>query len=184
MEYKSQAYRDLYVRKCRMQLVHHSRATNPWTTTELRQLRASRDLGAREVAKLLGRSVSSVKAQASRQGISLRRPGVRRGLVIGQPRSVSLRADIRCDLVSGAKLAEAVAARLRIDHDAALCPECAYRLVEVSSTGLCRRCHVTRLIAAHLAEMEKLDLQRALWTSRSALKRARREVATLAVEAL
>jgi hypothetical protein len=151
--------------------------TKPWTTTELRLLRASGELGARAAARLLGRSVWSVKQAAYRSRISLRSRGCRRGSVLGQPRGVSLRADLREDLLNSKATAEAVARRLVLWDEAALCPSCARRRVEVKITGLCGVCHTRRLTEAHLAELEKLDAQRALWTSRQALCRARKAAA-------
>ena len=43
----------------------------PWTVSELRYLDENAQDGAAEIAKALGRSVSSVKVQASRRGLSL-----------------------------------------------------------------------------------------------------------------
>ena len=139
---------------------------------ELRELREHGRLGAGAVALLLGRTISSVKSAASRAGISLRQPGSRRGLVLGQPRACSLRPALRGDLVDGRVDAEAVRRRMDLDHDAALCPTCARRPVE-GRLGVCRVCHLRKLTEAHLGAIEVLDAQRALWASRQCLKRTR-----------
>jgi hypothetical protein len=137
-------------------------------------MREHAKLGAVEVARLLGRSVSSVRRMASRQRISLRSEGERRGLVLGQPRGVSLAEQLRGDVVSGRIDAEIMARRMALQQDAETCPCCGRRPIEVRSTGFCVKCHRDRLSAAHLDEVEKLDAQRALWSSRQALCRARK----------
>lgn len=146
----------------------------PWTTGELRFVRENARLGSVEVARKLGRSVACVRQMAYRQRISLRAAGERRGVVLGQARGVSIVARIREDIVSGHVDAETIARRMALQQDAALCPCCSYRPVEVRSTGFCLKCHRDRLTAAHLQELEKLDSQRALWSSRQALCRARK----------
>lgn len=131
-------------------------------------------LGAVEVARLLGRSVSSVRRMASRQRISLRSSGERRGLILGQPRGMSLSEELRQDVVSGHVDDEILALRMALRQDAETCPACGRRPIEVRTTGFCVVCHKDRLTAAHLDEVEKLDAQRALWSSRQALCRARK----------
>lgn len=145
-----------------------------WTTKELLALRESGHLGAAAVARLLGRSVTSVEKMAARQRISLRSDGERRGSVLGQPRGVSIIPEIRENVVSGRISDEAIAERMRLHEDASTCPCCGRRPIEVSSTGFCGVCHKNRLIEAHLYELEKIDSQRSLWTSRTALCRARK----------
>ena len=145
-----------------------------WTTTELRILRENADAGALELALLLGRSVQSVKLAAHRQRVSLRRAGEHRGLVLGQALGMPMPPEIREDLVSGRVDAGAVAERMRTRANGDLCPSCGRRPVEVASPGFCNVCHMELLTAAHLAELEKIDAQRALWSSRQALCRARR----------
>lgn len=54
-----------------------------WTTTDIRYLREHAGLGASELAIRMGRSPAAVKRAASRFRISLRRPGSRRGSVLG-----------------------------------------------------------------------------------------------------
>lgn len=158
--------------KEKVKLCYETKA--PWTTLELVDLRKYAGLGAVEVARILHRSVRSVKMAAFRQRISLRSAGEGRGLILGQPRGVSLAGAIREDVVSGKVDAEVLAQRMALQQDAALCPCCGHRPAEVHSTGFCLKCHRDRLTAAHLQELEKLDSQRALWSSRQALCRARK----------
>jgi hypothetical protein len=154
--------------------VSHTSVTRQWTTGELLIMRANAQLGAIEVARLLGRSVSCVRRMASRQRISLRSAGERRGLVLGQPRGEPIAAQLRHHVVSGRVDAEVLARRMALVQDEELCPCCGHRPAEVRSSGFCVRCHKERLSAAHLAELEKLDAQKALWSSRQALCRARK----------
>lgn len=140
-------------------------------------LRTHAEQGAQALAQLLGRSVRSVKNAAYRQRISLRPQGERRGLVLGQPRGVGIKAAIRADVIDGRVDAAAMARRMQLDADASLCPSCARRPATVTTTGLCDVCHLDRLTRAHLDEVEKLDAQRALDASRQTLCRARRAAA-------
>jgi hypothetical protein len=121
----------------------------------------------------MGRSPAAVKRAASRFRISLRRPGSRRGSVLGQPRGVSLRRSLRADLVGGRVDPEVLARRMQLDEDAELCPLCVARPIRVAATGLCRVCHLRELAAAHREALEELEAQRVLWTARQQLKRAR-----------
>ena len=146
----------------------------PWSGKDISYLRRNRTLGAAELSVRLGKTVPAVKGMALRLRISLRRPRSRRGLVLGQPRTVSLRGAVHGDIVSGRVDGELIAARIALTEEAETCPCCGRRPVEVRSTGFCLVCHRDRLIAAHLDEVEKLDSQRALWSSRQALCRARR----------
>lgn len=115
-----------------------------WTTQELKTLRDQCHLGAKALAELLGRPVWSVKKQAARMRISLRRPGVRCGLILGQPRDASLRPDpkAREAILSGSVDAALYAKRLELDGP--LCPTCGRRPVRVPRTGLCGVCHKER----------------------------------------
>ena len=113
-----------------------------WTTTELVCLRENRELGAAALAELLDRSLWSVKRAAYRQRISLRRPGDARGHVLGQPRALQLSAGAREAIRAAPDL---YAERLRVSRDSSLCPECAYRPIQVESSGLCRSCHAEHL---------------------------------------
>lgn len=137
-------------------------------------MREHAKLGAVAVAQLLGRSVTSVRRMASRQRISLRSSGERRGLVLGQPRGTRITEQLRADVVSGRVDDELLARRMALRQDAETCPCCGRRPIEVRTTGFCTVCHKDRLTAAHLDEVEKLDAQRALWSSRQALCRARK----------
>jgi hypothetical protein len=121
----------------------------PWTARELEELRRLAPLGARVAAAALGRSVASVQKAAARHRISLRRAGERRGLVLGQPRGTratgelaALRAAVLQGLVDAAEVEARGASALR---GSALCPGCASRPPEVSSTGFCRPCHLRAL---------------------------------------
>ena len=144
-----------------------------WTTIDIRYLREHASLGASELATRMGRSPVAVKRAASRFRISLRRPGSRRGSVLGQPRGVSLRRDLRTDLTGGRVDPEVLASRMKRDADAELCPLCVARPIRVAATGLCRVCHLRALAEAHREAIEELEAQRELWTARQQLKRAR-----------
>ena len=145
-----------------------------WTTSELGILSENARLGVAAIALLLGRSEWSVRNQARRCRISLRRAGETRGLVLGQPRGQAIMPQIREDVVSGKVGADAIARRMALSRDAALCPVCARRPAEVASSGYCICCHKRLLSEAHLAELEKIDATRSLWASRQALCRARK----------
>jgi len=80
---------------------------------------------------------------------------------------------MRADIVDGRVSATLIAARMKIDHDAALCPCCGYREIEVKNSGLCRCCHVEKLISGHRDALAALDAQRQLWSVRQELHRAR-----------
>lgn len=137
-------------------------------------LRENAHLGAQVIAEMIGRSPTAIESQASRLRISLRRPGSRRGLVLGQPRGVRLSGALREDLVSGTVDAALIAERMRIDAEAILCPSCGRRPQRVIRTGLCRPCHLAELQRHHLEAIDEIDAKRALLTSRKALERARR----------
>lgn len=143
-----------------------------WTSRELARLRKHAPLGVAGCAEVLGRSEASVRNAAHRHRISLRREGSRRGLVMGQPRGVSLRKALREELVGG-RLDGPMAERMRLDREAELCPSCAARPIAVPTTGLCGVCHTRALTQAHRDQLLLLEAKRALWTSRQQLKRAR-----------
>lgn len=146
-----------------------------WTTADIRYLREHASLGATELARRMDRTPAAVKRAASRHRISLRRQGSRCGSVLGQPRGVSLRRELRRDLVSGRVDPELIARRLRLDEGETLCPVCVARPVRVASTGLCRVCHLRRLAELHREAIDELEAQRELWTARQQLKRARNQ---------
>jgi len=136
-------------------------------------MRKHGDLGAVRLAAILGRSVYSVRMAAHRHRISIRTKGSRRGLVLGQPRGVSIARSVRTDLARDRSVSEAVARRLTLSGDLELCPCCGVRPVAVRTTGWCRPCHLARLSQAHREELSEIEAQRELWRTRQAAKRAR-----------
>lgn len=96
----------------------------PWTSREIATLREHAHLGRRALAHLLGRSERSVALFASRHGISLRRPGSRRG------RRQGLVVDPRAAQV----IREARTTR-------PLCPVCVARPIDVPKAGTCQVCY-------------------------------------------
>ena len=99
-------------------------------------MRRDCELGAAELARLLGRSVHSVKMAAYRHRITLRPPGERGGHVLGQARK-ALHADRGAcsgDRRPGVRLPGCGGAR-RLG-----CADCGRRPVEVTSTGFCGVC--------------------------------------------
>jgi len=150
-----------------------NKAPHPWTTAELKILRTHARLGADEVAERLGRGRRSVEAAASRFGVSLRRRGERRGSVLGQPRGVSLRRDLRDGLLQHGDL---IAKRLQLDADAELCPACGLRPARVLRTGFCRTCHLQRLAELQREARAEHEAQRELWVERQRRHRARQGV--------
>ena len=156
---------------------HNRAAARPWTSLELKTLRQEGRQGARAVAEILQRSTSSVEAAAHRHRVSLRRPGSSRGSVLGQARGLQLAALVRADLVSGTVDAGLIARRMQTDREAQLCPWCGRRPVRLPRAGTCLVCHREHLTAAHLEALEELSAQRAMWSTRQALKRERDRVA-------
>lgn len=157
---------------------------NPWTSKEVARLRELAHLGAAGAAAELGRSVHAVKAMAKRKRISLRRPGERSGLALGQPagQSWARRTDPALAALREAILAgdadvddlEDIARRpLRLAQGAPLCPGCLARPQEVRRTGLCRPCHLRHLAQAHREHQEDRAAQRELWRERQRKHRAR-----------
>lgn len=160
-----------------------------WTSSELAALRANAHLGAVVVAELLGRSLSSVKHQARRQRISLRVPGERRGLVLGQPRGVRW-ADqakagvpaerltmIREQVLAGLVDMGVLEARVRdwtSGRPRPICPACGQRPIERTTTGTCEVCHWTHLARAHRDEADRIEARRALDAARQSKSRASR----------
>ena len=157
--------------------VHPSGASKPWHTGELVLLMEHRHEGAVAVAALLGRSVPCVKAAAHRLRLSLRQPGSYRGSVLGQVRGVSLSAQVRDDLVSGAVDAEVLAERMRLDRERALCPVCGVRPQRRERSGWCLVCWRRALAEKHLELLEEIDAKRAMDAGKQALHRARERYA-------
>jgi hypothetical protein len=142
-----------------------------WTTKDVAELRALAALGASECARILGRSITSVRCAACRHRISLRRPGSRRGLILGQPRGVSLRRDLREDLVRDRR-DELLQERARLDAEAGLCPCCGIRPTRVASSGFCLTCHRNHLADLHSELLSDDEAMRRLWVARQARKAA------------
>ena len=142
-----------------------------WNSAELQTLRAHASEGAAECARILGRSVSSVRQAAHRHRISLRRDGSRAGSVLGQPRGVSLRRDVRDTLVRGRR-DELVAERMKLDAEAELCPACGHRPQRVPSTGLCLACHLSRLTELYEEATADEAAMQAAWAARQRRKAA------------
>lgn len=162
-------------------------AQRPWTTAEIATLRRLAPLGAQAVSQELTRPVWSVRKQAQRLRISLRRDGERRGLILGQPRGSKaypiqrlrflrqLRTDILAGRVDVARMERRVRA---ITRGEPLCPECARRPVEVEQTGLCEDCHLDRLAWAHAMEADRVEKDRQLLRERQRKSRAKRREAS------
>ncbi len=147
----------------------------PWTSKELKILRDGAAAGAKAIAEELGRSKTSVTSAAHYHRISLRTPDERRGTVLGQPRGISLKAELRDGALAGRVPADAIAAREALDA-AALCPVCCVRDATHRS-GYCVPCWHHVLAKRHREELERLraedDAKRALWKARQRVKRAR-----------
>jgi hypothetical protein len=132
-------------------------------------------------AQELGRSPASVRNAAARFRISLRRPGCRRGAVIGQPRGVSLARGMREDLVSGAVDPVALEKRMRLDVDAPLCPLCGCRTQRPRDPmGWCLPCHLEKLSDGYRQSLAEIEAQRALSNAKQRLSMARRGAITKA----
>lgn len=159
-----------------------------WTSNEISLLKQNAHLGAETVALLLDRSVASVKAAANRYRISLRPPGNKRGIVLGQPRGVrwmeqikhGISADrlasIRQEALAGELDLTALEERIRTrgDRSRPTCPSCATRPQEHTATGLCGVCHMRALAQAHRENHIVDDAKRELWRAKQEASRARR----------
>lgn len=162
---------------------------NLWTTKEIAYLRENSHLGADAIAKHLNRTPTAVRLKARNMGVSLRRPGSRRGLLLGQPRgtrwvdlgpstSSSRLERLRDDVLSGKVHLPALYERIKRQLDEpllALCPTCTARPVERPQTGLCAVCHLRELARAHRDEDELQTAQRELWRARQERSRANRK---------
>jgi hypothetical protein len=139
------------------------RNPRPWTTAEIAELRRLHDLGAEEVARQLGRSVESIRLQAHRQRVSLRRRGERKGRRLGRlglPDTEPLTAKIRRAGLDVPRFAERIEQRMLAVADGTdLCPQCGVAPVEVPMTGWCRRCHRRELNAAYEHQLAELREQ-------------------------
>lgn len=132
-------------------------AARPWKPrVEYPVLRRLAPEGAEACAEALDRSVASVKHKCAELRISLRRSGSKRGLVMGQPRSVSLASDNRLtelrELVLAGKVdMSAVLERVELSTapDVVICPSCGKRPAQPRSRfGLCAVCHKEELVVA------------------------------------
>lgn len=162
--------------------------SKPWTSSEIMKLRNNANLGAEACAAILGRSVKSVKHKAARERISLRRPGERRGLLLGQAKNGSWMD--QATGISEVRLAkireEAIAGTLDLGDlerriiDAVkrpnrpLCPWCGSRPQERATTGLCDPCHYRELARQHREHAERAAARRELDAARQQASRARR----------
>lgn len=162
---------------------------NPWTSQELMLLKSQSHLGAKAIAQMIGRTEKSVRNAAARHRVTLRKPGERRGLVLGQPRGVGWSAQIRAgvpldrlellkeQVVNGevdmgtleARAREAIEGRPR-----PICPSCGQRPVERSTTGMCEVCHWQYLARAHRDEADRVEARRRLDAARQEKSRAHR----------
>lgn len=154
----------------------------PWTSRELARLRMVAHLGTAGAAEALGRSPGSVRVAASRHRISLRQPGERRGLVLGQPRGVSLieareaaahaealravREEVLAGRLDPADLERAARRRYLLERGVPLCPGCARNPQENKATGLCTPCHLRHLAEGHALTEEERRARRELWRAR------------------
>lgn len=164
-----------------------------WTSGEVVILRQNAHLGAEKVATLLDRSVVSVKRKAQKERISLRRPGSRTGLLLGQPRRQSwakakvsgidptLLATLRAGAIDGTLDLGNLEARVRdavLNRHRPLCPWCSRRPIERKTTGLCEPCHWRELARAHRDSIERDAARRDLDAARQEASRARRRAGT------
>jgi hypothetical protein len=157
----------------------------PWTTAELAVLREQGHLGSKALAQILDRSVQSVKHVAHRHGISLRRRGERRGLLLGQPKNSSWKGSteaipaerlerIRVAARSGDLDLEELYRRIReqvANPNRPICPKCASRPQEKPATGLCAPCHYRELARVHRDHEALTEAKRELWRARQARSR-------------
>jgi hypothetical protein len=128
-----------------------------WTTAEEEALRQLAHLGTHALAVAFDRPVRSIENKARRLGISIRRRS--------------------SECSSSGVCSEAGLRRARELMAAPLCPACARRPIGVRRTGLCWRCHLEALRLVHEEEIARIEGQRALWASRSKLRRRRASAA-------
>lgn len=127
-------------------------AQRSWTSTELQVLQLFAPLGADGVAKLLERSRASVSAKALELRVSLS----------GSEDDVDLG-------VLPARLLLWVKESPYLE----ICPMCGRRLAMMKSTGLCRPCHLDRLIDLRREQLDVLARERRLTKLRQDKKRLR-----------
>lgn len=91
--------------------------------------------------------------------------------MLGQPRGVSLRRELRDGLLEGGT-DEVVAQRMRIDAESEICPVCGYRPQRVATTGLCLTCHLSQLADGHAEAADDHEALQRLWRERQRKKAA------------
>lgn len=123
-----------------------------WTTTEVEVLKHFASLGAEGVAQLLERSKSSVESRARDLGVSLK----------ASKEDIDLRT-------TPARLLRYV----HLSPDLQLCPVCGVRLAMMTSTGICRVCHLDRLIELRAEQLEIRAREKRLASLRQDKKRLR-----------
>lgn len=169
--------------------LHGTSSARPWTSAELALLRSKARMGEAALAELLGRSRRSVRNQASRQGVSLRPPGVRGGLMLGQPRDLSLGRAEPCAAYLRAAREAWRRGELRLEYlgqylrDLAagrgLCPACS--AWPQGPSGFCRNCdrreRRQRYLDALDYAVQASELERELAADRAARYRQRRKAA-------
>lgn len=160
----------------------------PWTTREIQLLRTHGYNGAPWLAIQLERSERSVRSKAGELGISLRRPGVRAGLLVGQRRGSrwldsadvpgargrleQIREDVLAGRLDLGRVYEQIVERLSGSRPP--CPRCASRPIERDRTGLCEICHYRALAEAQRESSLLADAKRELGRRRQEISRSRR----------
>ncbi len=138
----------------------------PWTTRELTVLRTNATRGAEAIAGLLGRTAASVRLQAHRHRISLRRTPA--GRTLGDPTDPQLRHLIRTNPTTATAIAQAAKA----SPTRPLCPACTIRPQHSTAYGLCLPCHHRALADAHRDAADAAEARRDLAQARQAKHRA------------
>lgn len=123
-----------------------------WTTLELQVLKQFRSMGTRSVAQLLERSQASVEKKAQEMRISLKRTD---------------------DDVDLNVLPERLLIWVKETPFLRVCPMCGRRLATMQQTGLCRPCHLDRLIDLRIEQLDVLARERRLTKLRQDKKRMR-----------
>ena len=150
-----------------------------WTTREISYLRGHSREGAAAIAAHLGRTVRAVRQQATRMRISLRRVGVRRGLLLGQPRGESWRRGPAA-LIRQAALAgelDLTLAEARVEGDLTdplpVCPSCGVRPARHAKTGLCVVCQRRRLAEQYKEQAAEAQANREYQVAKQQAHRSR-----------
>lgn len=125
----------------------------PWTTTELRVLRLFATLGTNGVATILERSSASVAQMAKQEGISLKR--------------TDEDIDITNEVLT-------LLAKVADTPNLSICPMCGKRWATMKETGMCRPCHLDRLLSLYQEKAEIEIRQKALTAARQDKRRKTR----------